>query len=235
MKNVIIVEDEQAAAHKLKSFLERYGKENDEEFNVLHYSNAVTFLSEYNSECDIVFMDIELPDLNGMEASRKLREADKNVVLIFVTNMAQFAVGGYEVGAFDFIVKPASYPNFALKLDRAINRMESNKDTQIWISGKSGKKRVMTSRLKYVEVAKHIITYHTVDGDITASGTMKTVQEQLDGASFALCNQSYLVNLRFVSEVTGYNVTVGGDELQISHPKKKEFVRALNMYLNGGR
>ena len=234
MRNVAIVEDEQDAADRLRSFLWRYGEERNEQFNVFHFTDAIRFLTNYSANYDFVFMDIELPDLNGMQAAKKLRELDADVVLIFVTNMAQFAVGGYEVGAFDFIVKPVSYANFALKFSRALGRLESVNDTQIWINGKSGSRRVLSSRLKYVEVCKHVITWHTADGDITSSGTMKTVQEMLKGAPFALCNQCYLVNLRHVTEVVGFKAVVGGEELQVSHPKKKEFIRALNLYLNGG-
>lgn len=234
MKNVAVIEDEDEAADKLASYLLRYGNEHGEEFKIFRFAGAIPFLTNYNPNYDIVFMDIELPDLNGMEASRRLREVDHDVMLIFVTNMAQFAVGGYEVGAFDFIVKPVSYPNFALKFSRALNRLEKTKDIQVWINGKQGIKRIVSSRLKYVEVAKHTIIWHTVDGDITSTGTLKNVMEQLEGGTFAQCNQCYLVNLKFVSGVEGYKVVVGDEELQISHPKKKDFVRSLNLYLNGG-
>ena len=235
MRNVAIVEDEQEAADKLTSFLTRYGEEKNEEFKVFHFKDALLFLSNYNSDYDIVFMDIELPDLDGMTASKKLRELDTDVMLIFVTNMAQFAVGGYEVDAFDFIVKPVSYYNFALKFGRALARLRNNADVQIWINGKSGNRRISASNLKYVEVADHVLVYHTTDGDFTASGTLSAVQKQLPSVSFALCNRCYMVNLRYVSEVEGFTVVVGGETLQISHPKKREFVRALNLYLRGCR
>ena len=71
---------------------------------------------------DIVFMDIELPGINGMEAAHRLREIDQQVILIFVTNMAQFAVKGYEVDALDYIIKPAQYGPLSIKLDRAAQR-----------------------------------------------------------------------------------------------------------------
>ena len=65
-------------------------------------------------------MDIEMPDLDGLAASQKLREIDRSVILIFITNLAQFAVRGYEVDALDFVVKPVTYYVLALKLKRAI-------------------------------------------------------------------------------------------------------------------
>lgn len=100
---VSIVEDEAAAAEKLKEFLKKYSEKNNVLFNTTVYTDGESFLSNYKSDVDIVFMDIELPDSNGMEISAKLRELDQLVTIVFVTNMQQFAAKGYSVGAADFI------------------------------------------------------------------------------------------------------------------------------------
>lgn len=92
MIRVAIVEDEPAEAERLQSLLARYSREKGVQFEVQTYTSALTFLAEYNRTVDIVFMDIELPDVNGMEISRRLRKQDAAVMIVFVTNMAQFAV-----------------------------------------------------------------------------------------------------------------------------------------------
>lgn len=84
---VSIVEDEAAAAEKLKEFLKKYSEKNNVLFNTTVYTDGESFLSNYKSDVDIVFMDIELPDSNGMEISAKLRELDQLVTIVFVTNM----------------------------------------------------------------------------------------------------------------------------------------------------
>lgn len=235
MKNVAIVEDEREAADTLASFLDKYGAAHNEVFNVCRFGDAVTFLMNYSADYDVVFMDIEMPEMNGMDASAKLRALDRDVILIFVTNMAQYAVNGYEVGAFDFIVKPVSYANFALKFGRAMRKLQTVADAQIWIKGKTGNRRVAVSSIFYVEVMNHVIIYHTDEGAIVSSGSMKAVRELLVGEAFALCNQSYLVNLRYVTALKGLTVVVGGRELPISNPKKAAFIRAVNLYFNGRR
>ena len=108
MINVAIVEDEKQAADRLCSLFCRYERERGEKFRVVVFSDPVTFLANYSPDYELIMMDIDMPDLNGMDAVRKLREADREVMVIFVTNLAQYAVKGYEVDAFDFIVKPAA-------------------------------------------------------------------------------------------------------------------------------
>lgn len=234
MINVAIVEDDKNTQNLLKTYFDDYTAKHGESFHVLCFDNPVLFLTNYKANYDLVLMDIEMPDMNGMEASRRLRKIDGSVTLIFVTNMAQFAVEGYEVGAFDYIVKPIGSHDFSLKLARAVERIKSDADVKIKILSDYSVKLVSAFELKYVEVMGHKLVYHTVDGNYPATGTLRELEQRLASAGFCKCNNCYLVNLRFVRGINGQTVNIGGDELQISFPKRKEFVRALNDYLGGG-
>lgn len=182
MIRIAVVEDEKDQAELLSSYLQRYSSEKDCRLTVTPYYTAADFLACEDREggypYDIVFMDIELPDGNGMEIARRLRKTNKRTLIIFVTNLAQYAVKGYEVRAFDFVVKPVSYYNFMLKFSAALDNLELNKDTEIWIKSKEGRVRLLASRIIYVEVLKHYLTYHTKDGDFTALGSIGGAAEQ---------------------------------------------------------
>ncbi len=92
MIRVAIVEDDEKDSALLERYLAEYGKESGEAFSVDVFADPLVFLDKYDASYDIVFMDIELPDMNGMQASARLRKTDEDVMIIFVTNMAQFAV-----------------------------------------------------------------------------------------------------------------------------------------------
>ena len=139
---VSIVEDEAAAAEKLKEFLKKYSEKNNVLFNTTVYTDGESFLSNYKSDVDIVFMDIELPDSNGMEISAKLRELDQLVTIVFVTNMQQFAAKGYSVGAADFIVKPITYYAFSSMLNRIMHAIVATKTCELTIKTVNGIRRV---------------------------------------------------------------------------------------------
>ena len=231
--NVTVVEDNASDAAVLADMLAKYSAENGVKFRVTTYGDAYGFLENYRAGTDIIFMDIELPGLNGMDAAKKLREADPGVTLMFVTNMAQFAVNGYEVDALDFIVKPIIYAQFRLKLGRALNRIGLADDVALPVKTTDGFVSVSASRLKYVEVMGHKLIYHTTDGNVESSGSLYKIESLLSKAHFVRCNSCYLVNLRYVRSINKLTTVVGGDELKISYARRKEYRAAVAAYLGG--
>ena len=233
MKTVAIVEDEESEYLSIKGQLDKFTEEcgGKYKFECVHFCDAVVFLQNYKPVYDIIFMDIALPGMNGFNASKKLREIDPSVLLIFVTNMSRFAVSGYEVGAFDFVVKPVKYGAFRLKLLRALQNLEANGDKKITIPSPEGMRVIPISTIKYVEVMNHDLIYHTKNGDVKSYGSLKKAESMLPSNGFARCNSCYLVNLKYVTGVKDYSVFVAGEEIAISHAKKKDFLGAIAEYL----
>lgn len=236
MIKIAIVEDDDLAAKTLESFLKKYGNENTETFYIEKFQNAIALLENYTAQYDIVFMDIDLPLLNGMDAAKKLRRIDKSVTIIFVTNMAQFAIKGYEVDALDFMVKPIKYPDFSFRLKKAVFNVKDKEEKYISLhdAENGGYIKTAISRIKYVEIMSHKVTYHLEEGNLETYGTLKNVENLLLKSHFARCNSCYLVNLKYVRTVRGFVVDVDGEELKISQAKKQGFMKALNEYIGGG-
>ncbi len=106
MIRVAIVEDNLTEAKNLDAVLQRYGKAHDIQFQSTHFENAIQFLDQYQPKYELIFMDIDMPYLNGVEATKKLRQIDDKVVLMFVTALAQYTLQGYGVVAVDLLIKP---------------------------------------------------------------------------------------------------------------------------------
>ena len=231
MWNIAIIEDEEAMSNQLVSYFAKFGKDYNESFSFAIFNNAETFLKNYKKEYSVVLMDINLPGMNGMECVKKLREIDDTVLVIFVTNLSQFAVDGYEVKAFDFVVKPISYYNFSLKLKRALSHLSSLNNYELIISTKDKKYFININQLIYIEIRNHTIIYHLVNEEIKGSGTLKSLYTNLKKHHFAFCNQCYLVNLAFVKGIDDGFLLINNKKIRIASSRKKSFMQELTAYI----
>ena len=217
MLNIAIVEDEKEMSNCLRDYLIKFFNEENISIDVSIFDNGNIFLEKYKLNYNLIFLDIKMPSIDGMEVAQKIRKIDKNVMIIFVTSLAQYAIKGYEVNAFDYILKPIDYYNFKLKMSRTLSFLNNN------------------NRSFIVEIYDHRLYFHLNNNEnISSYGTMKTYIDLLKNDSFMLCNQCYFVNLKYVREVTSDYVLVGENKLSISRPKRQEFIHALNNYLSSG-
>ena len=233
MYRVAIVEDENEAVEAIEKCLVRYSSDEGINFDVMVYDTGLKFLDAYSPAFDIVFMDIEMPDIDGIKTAEKLRQMDSCVGLVFITNLARYAIKGYEYDALDYILKPLSYPAFKLKLDRIFQRIKKN-DKKIIITTRTGQNAVGINSIYYVEVSGHNLIYHTETGDYSEYGTLKEVLKKLPETQFMKCNNRYLVNLGHVRGYDGSVLTVGDYKIEISRSRKKDFISAYNAYRMAG-
>lgn len=230
---VAIIDDVREDAQILQNHLRRYQQDNGGEWNVAVYSNAEEFLSRYQPAFDLVILDIDMPGLNGIDAARHIRELGDNVVLMFVTNMPQYALQGYAVDAVDYLIKPVFYEEFSLKLKKAQRYAQLNQSTQLTLHTAEGVALVSSDRLLYVESALHYLVYHTLDGDYRVRGTLSQAEAELPPSLFARCGGSFLVNLRHVKGIEKQDVLVGGSRVKLSRGRRLEFMEKLSRYLGG--
>ncbi len=126
-----MVEDSQSDRNALKNCLQRYAKERDVEINVKEYEAPLAFLEDFEERYDVVFLDVEMPGADGVEVARALRSRRSRVALIFITNMEQYAMQGYEVQAVDYLLKPVQYASFRQRFARALDRIGQSRPDQI--------------------------------------------------------------------------------------------------------
>lgn len=227
---IAIVDDKQEIQQQLGEFIKTYSTDQQIPITVTYFSNGLEIVDNYRSNFDVIYFDVQMPIMDGMTAAKKIRQVDENVIIVFLTNYVQWAVEGYSVNAFDFILKPLSYFVFTehfKKIQRKI--LETNKS--ILIKNKNGMIRILLNNLYFVESDGHYLIFHTVEKNIETIGSMKKIESELASKNFFRCNNGYLVNLAHVNNFTGNIVQVGHYDLQISRPRKKLFIQALTNYL----
>lgn len=231
MFKVAIIEDEEKWIEQFRGYIGRYGQECGEAFRMEVFTNGMDFISDYQGGFDLVLMDITMPHMNGLEAARRLRKVDEQVCLIFITTMAQYAIKGYEVNAFDFLVKPVSYDLFKIKLDKVRSYLKRNKSASFAVRGVGAVRMVQLADIKYVESVKHYLFFHTAGEELKMRGTLGEIKPLFKANGFAEINRSLLVNLAYVEGYTLSEITVGGEALPLSRVYKAEFLDALTSFI----
>ncbi|MDD3360656.1 MAG: LytTR family DNA-binding domain-containing protein [Hespellia sp.] len=235
MIKVAVVDDEKMAREQLETYFFQMSSALREEIDVQTYVSGDELLEAYDYSMDIICLDIQMQGQDGITTAKKIREKDDQVILIFVTNMAQLAIEGYAVRALDFILKPINYYSFQLKMQSVVKSVIHKKVKTLVFNHEGSIIRIVSEELYYVEVEDHYISYHTAEAIFRQKASLKELEEKLEGLSFKRCNNCYLINLKHVRSVRKDEVLVGGNWLKISRPRKKEFLQALANYMGGFR
>lgn len=230
MIKIAIVEDEELYAKQLNEYLRQYERENGEAIKVTIYSDGDRIVDKYQSQYDIILMDIEMKFMDGMSAAEEIRKIDTEVVIIFITNMTQYAIRGYAVDALDYVLKPVSYFALSQRLNRAIGRMRKRESKMIMVNMKGGIVRLNIANIYYIESQGHTLILHTILGDYETSGTMKEMEGKLLDMNFCRGNKGYLINLQHVDGISDGCAIVKDERLILSRARKKEFMEALTKY-----
>ena len=227
MIRIAIVEDDRDFAQLLIEYLSRYEKERMVDIQPRYFRDGEDIVTEYTEDFDLILLDIQMPFLSGMEAARAIRKRDEDVLILFLTGNAQFSIEGYEVRAFDYLLKPITYETFAARLDLAIGHRRSRKGKYLLVTVADGVRKIEAGSILYIESQGHVMHIHTRQGVLETHARIGDLEEQLPTDTFFRCHKGYLVNMLHVDGVLDADCLVDGHRLPISRRKKKEFLDFL--------
>ena len=231
MIQLAIVEDEDSYAAQLEEYIEKYQAESGKYFKITRYRDGDEIATGYKGQVDIILMDIEMKLMDGMTAAEEIRKLDQDVVIMFITNMTNYAIRGYQVDALDYVLKPVSYFAFSQKLQRAIGKIKKANSNIISIDLSSGVKKLDVDNIFYLESQGHNLIFYTVNGEFSIRGKLSDFEQQLSPYGFFRSNKGYLVNLKYVDGVEKGCCQIAGKQLLISRARKNDFMSALTDYM----
>lgn len=234
MYRILSIEDSPEQEAILREHIARYAAETGLDLR-LTWEQSAFDLAELSHGFDLVFLDIDLPGINGMEAAAAMRERNPETPLVFVTNLAQYALKGYEVDALDFVVKPVGYYDFKMRMDKAIRVIERRGGKRLTVVV-DGELRVLdASDLAFVDVTNHDLTYHLADGEVLVTrGTLSRLEGELPNSSFVRASKSCLVNMAHIKRIKGADLLMDtGDTVFLSRSQKKTALETIARYLGG--
>ena len=235
MYRILSVEDSPEEEAVLRAHIERYAAEHGLDLQLSWQKSAFDLAGDDALPFDLIFLDIELPGIDGMEAARALRARDEETPLIFVTNLASYALHGYEVDALDFVVKPVKYHDFSLRMDKAMRTLARREGTSLTLPTDGGFRVVAARDIAYVEVSNHNLAYHFADGEVVSvRGTLSKLEQELASSSFVRISNSCLANMAHIKRIAGNDIHMAdGSVVYFSRSRKKPALQVIARYLGG--
>lgn len=232
MIRLAIVDDDHASVEELKRLVSDYLTAQERDFVIHTYYDGSELIMDYR-KFDLIFLDIKMEKIGGLEIARMIHKMDENTIIVFVTRMAQYAIHGYEVNALDFLLKPVDAASTAHVLSKALHILDSRSGTTLLLKTAEGLTSLSTNEILYIEVYNHDLIYHTQRGEFRVRSRLAEAEEQLRGHHFCLSSRSCLVNLLHVSSVRGDCVMVGDTPLPLSRGRRREFIQQFTNYVGG--
>lgn len=235
MINIVICDDDIFYIEQIKALVEKYSP-SDIEHSVKSYQSGEEFLDDINAlkAIDIVFIDIEMKEITGIDTIKKLKEMQPDAIVLFVTSHSNYITDIFRLGAFQFLQKPIVAKDFTLDFNRAIEQYKRN-HTKLEINLKDRIYCIEYSDIIFIEVQHKQITIFTRKDKIEMFGKIKDYEIKLRGFGFANCHKSILINLQHIELIDLNGVKLNGYSkiLPISRGYKAELLSELNKYNMG--
>ena len=230
---IFVCDDDEAVRSALASYCMRLCRELDIPCETKAFADGDALVSGFSGDVDIVLLDIEMPLLNGMDAAREIRAAGSDACIVFTTSFESYAISGYEVGAYRYLLKPVSYERFSAEVRPAFEGVYQAKARKLYVSAGGETVAVAHADIVLVETGKsHRVSIATREGELVAYESMARIERELVASGdFFRCHESFIVGFRHVVSVGGSDVRMdNGRAVPVSRHRKHAFVEAFSQF-----
>lgn len=214
-----IVEDDAQLHSYYGKMIEAWAKAQNVRLNIIYVESAEEYLFKYGEQhlFDILFLDVCMKDMNGMELAHAVRKYDRNVQIVFLTGKTEYVFEGYEIGAVRYLVKPVEETELKKALDACMEKLAGSRDDYLTIKYHGENLRLSRSDIVSVKVEGHYLQMRTTDGVYEWKASLKEMMDKLDPERFVIANRSAVVNLEFVKKITREEcILENGEKIAVS-------------------
>lgn len=217
MLNITICDDEHLQIEYLAALVRKWADERGRAVRISNFESAENFLFSYEDDktADILLLDIQMKELDGVELARQIRQDNDAVQIIFITGYLDFISEGYDVSALHYLIKPAKEDKLFEVLDRAVSRLQ-REEKSLLIDSSGEKFRIKLDDIRFIEAQDHYVCINTNSGDYKVKMRLSDIEKMLDG-SFIRCQRSFIIGLKHIKKTTKLSVVLQSNkEIPIS-------------------
>ena len=231
MFSIALCEDNSLQREELKNNLSKVLDEIGVEYKLLTFETGEDLLREYPENLDMLFLDIQMGELTGMETARKVRKYDDKVEIIFITALWDYIQKGYEVRAFRYLIKPVKFKELQEQVKACVENILHKRYTYITIKDKNNVLKIRTEDILFLETFERKVIIHTNSQDYIVKMSMNKLEKELNNKGFFRCHTSYIVNLIKIEEIKKDYLLINKFTLPVSKHILKNFNLRLTSLL----
>lgn len=235
MLRVAICDDEETVRRELAAYMRKIMEDGKGKIEILEFATGEELLQNYPENLDILLLDIQMTDMDGMATAREIRCFDQQVHIVFVTNLAQYALEGYKVRAFGYLVKPVSYQDFSIELRELMKKMLSAREKCIVVKNGPEQVHLSVEEIIFAETMGRKVVIHTVCQDYESTMPMFALEEELSAYGFVRCHTAFLVNVNHIKKISKNTLILSSDTIiPISKHRRSRCVREIGHFWGEG-
>lgn len=229
MLKIALCEDDQLQRELVKNYIDRSLLNRN--YEIFEFKSGEELIANYPQKLDILFLDIQMEEINGMDAAKKIRTFDNNVEIIFITGIWDYVQEGYEVRAYRYIIKPIDFNSFKTQLNLCIKEIENQKRPSIVVTYKGEVNKIDIGSIVYIETDNRNTLIHTKEKSYRSNMGISKLEKYLEGSIFFRCHNSFLINLEYINKIGQDSVFLEEYEIQVSRHKMKELKIQFTSFL----
>ena len=229
---IAILDDEKEEQERTISLLREFMNLHKLDIEYIVESDPHKFLEHDLSSFDLALIDIIMPyDINGFDVSKKIREVNDKIAIIFLTKTLNYAISGYEVKAFDYLLKPLAFEDFSLKMTIFLKTLQSKGEKELAFKSKGIIVKLKEKDIVYIDTYQHYLSLHTENRVYETRGNIKDISKELSDL-FSRCSNYCIINFLYVNEIQKDDVLLkSGELMKITGKYKKQFLKDFSHYM----
>lgn len=231
---IAVCDDEPYFISKIKDYFNIFSSKYKTPCTVISFTNGQELINYFNENpsIDVFILDIIMNKPNGIELAEKIRKHDKKVKIIFLTSSLDFAPKGYEINASRYWLKPLPYEKFESTMLLIKDQLERETKAFLLEDISTYTEKIYFDNIVYIETLNRKICVHTKNSFYYTSRRLIDYEKILDNR-FYRCHSAYIVNMSYVRKIDNYTIELEtGDTIYVSKGRKKDFLKAFNLYYN---